>query len=281
MSKLSLSKVWEETKAVIAHDGKLLTSVALALIVLPAAVFTAVFPGGMATATMGAIQTGSLLTLVPVLIVLLVMLTGQLALTRLAIGPSVSVGGAISHAARRLPVFVAFALIVGAAMFLVVLVAAVAVAATAGAGATEAQLAKSPMALALTLFLIASYLFLLTRIIALAASFTSTEPVGPLRIIQRSWALTSGNFWRLLAFLALFLVSTGIALFALGSVSVVAIQLLLGKIESMSASALVLALIEAVASGAVTAVFTVMLARIYVQLAHGGGTQASVPRSGI
>ena len=35
MRRLSISRAWEETKSVIARDGRLLVSVALALVVLP------------------------------------------------------------------------------------------------------------------------------------------------------------------------------------------------------------------------------------------------------
>jgi hypothetical protein len=41
MSKLSLSHAWEETKAILARDGNLLGTVALALVVLPQAVYAA------------------------------------------------------------------------------------------------------------------------------------------------------------------------------------------------------------------------------------------------
>jgi hypothetical protein len=38
MANLSISAAWDETKAILAHDGKLFASVALALIALPALV---------------------------------------------------------------------------------------------------------------------------------------------------------------------------------------------------------------------------------------------------
>jgi hypothetical protein len=49
----------------------------------------------------------------------------------------------------------------------------------------------------------------------------------------------------------------------------------------MSAPALALALIDAFVSAAITTLFAVMLARLYLQLARGSGVQASVPSSGI
>ena len=92
-------------------------------------------------------------------------------------------------------------------------------------------------------------------------------------LIGAVWGVAGGNPMNGI------MIGTGVALFAVTSVVASIAQLLLGKIESMSASALVAALFEAVASGAVTIVFAVMLARIYTQLA-GNIAQASVPSSG-
>ena len=44
MSKLSLSRAWEETMAVLAHEGRLVLPVALALFVLPGLILNASMP---------------------------------------------------------------------------------------------------------------------------------------------------------------------------------------------------------------------------------------------
>jgi hypothetical protein len=92
--------------------------------------------------------------------------------------------------------------------------------------------------------------------------------------------LTSGTFWRLLGFLLLFFIGAIILLMAIQSVVVLVVTVTLGPVDPMSASALVVALAQALANAAISTFFAVMLARIYVQLA-GGGVQASVPSSGI
>src|SRR5947209_20548274 len=107
MRALSISAAWDETKAILARDGRLLASVALALIALPSAISGLVNPSGMADTT-----TPAWVTAIAILAAL-VGLAGQLALIRLALGPSVTVGGAIGHGIRRLPVhFVAVLLLV-------------------------------------------------------------------------------------------------------------------------------------------------------------------------
>jgi hypothetical protein len=279
VAKLSISQAWDESRAVLAHDGKLIATVALALIVLPAAILGAISPGGLGTAIFAIAESNSIGLLALFLLILLVILTGQLAITRLALGPSVSVGGAIANAARHLLSYVLVALIAGAVLFLVLVIAAAIVGATVAPGMTEEEIAGSPAVIIVVLLLLALYFFLLARFVGLAAAITTAEGLGPIATIRRAWSLTSGHSWRLLGFLIVFMIGTGIALFAVTSVVASVAQLLLGKIESMSASALVAALVEALASGAVTIVFAVMLARIYTQLASNS-PQVSVPSSG-
>jgi hypothetical protein len=279
VAKLSISQAWDESRAVLAHDGKLIATVALALIVLPAAILGAISPGGLGTAIFAIAESNSIGLLALFLLILLVILTGQLAITRLALGPSVSVGGAIANAARHLLSYVLVALIAGAVLFLVLVIAAAIVGATVAPGMTEEEIAGSPAVIIVVLLLLALYFFLLARFVGLAAAITTAEGLGPIATIRRAWSLTSGHSWRLLGFLIVFMIGTGIALFAVTSVVASIAQLLLGKIESMSASALVAALVEALASGAVTIVFAVMLARIYTQLASNS-PQVSVPSSG-
>lgn len=281
MRTLSISAAWDETKAILARDGRLFASVALALILLPAAILGVVSPGGLEQVVFVAAESNSLWILLLLILAFLVMLAGQLAVTRLAIGPSESVGGAIAHAVRRLPAYVTVAVIAGAVVFLVLLLFSMVIGVTASPRVSEQELATSPAVVVAVIVLIAVYLFLLTRIIALAAAVASTEALGPIRIIRRSWSLTSGHSWRLFTFLIIYIIGTGIALFAISSAAAVLLQLFVGKIDPFSASALVMALIDGVASSAVTVVLAVMLARIYVQLSGAPVAQPSVPSSGI
>ena len=48
MTKLSISKAWDETRAVLARDGSLLTTIALALFVLPGVISDTVTPAAAA-----------------------------------------------------------------------------------------------------------------------------------------------------------------------------------------------------------------------------------------
>ena len=84
MSKLSLSPAWDETRAILARDGRLFVSVALALFVLPGLILNVTMPETV-SGEMPAV--GPWLAIAGV--ALLVSLVGQLAVIRLAIGPHV------------------------------------------------------------------------------------------------------------------------------------------------------------------------------------------------
>ena len=274
MRRLSISLAWEQTKSCLAADGPLLASVAAALIVLPVAVLNVISPGGI---SLEGSAPPSLLVLPLIIIVLL--LLAQLAIVRLAIGPSVSVGDAIAHGLRRLPVYFAANLLVGVALFVFILLCAT-VLLGAGVPMSGNSVPLSPAVVVVAIVVIAIYCFAWVRFFAMAAPVACAEAAGAIAIIRRSWELTAGHTWRLLGFLLLFLVGASIVILAITSVAGIVAQLLIGPIEPLSGSALLVGLVDGVANGAVIAILTVMLARIYVQLSGRGSIDVSVPSSG-
>lgn len=269
MAVLSISRAWDETKARIAADGRLLAVVAAALFVLPSLVTGVISPE---TSAGGRSVTEGIIILIASLIAVI----GQLAIIRLSIGPAVSVGEAIAHGARRMPIyFVAGVLIllglaVAAIPFVVILVAA-------GVPMEREAIAHSPVAAILSLLYFIVLVFIGIRML-MSSPVASEEPVAPVAIIRRSWALTAGHWWRLFGFLVLFMIGALIAIAAINwAVGFVAITFL-GPIDPMSASALLVAFVDALVNAVVTVFLAVFLARIYVQLA--GGEAASVPSSG-
>ena len=276
MAVLSISRAWEETKARIATDGRLFSVVAAALVVLPALVLGVISPRTPSTEP-------TLLSVCIVLLSSLLALIGQIAIIRLAIRPAVSVGEAIAHGAKRLPVYfvagliVALALVIAAIPFFVALAASGVPIGSGDEAAMREALAQSPLALLFLFLFVALACFVGIRML-MSSPVASEEPAGPIAILKRSWDLTAGHWWRLFGFLILFLIGAGIAMAAIGwAVSLVA-TMLFGPVEPMSVSALIVALVDAIANAVVTVILAVMLARIYVQLA--GGESASVPSSG-
>jgi hypothetical protein len=92
------------------------------------------------------------------------------------------------------------------------------------------------------------------------------EPVGPVAMIKRSWALTAGHFWPLFGAL----IAIGIAyLIAAVAFSVVFGLLLLGTIGSPvtnQTAAFVLELLSALFTSAVAVFLLSFTARVYAQL---------------
>ena len=269
MAKLSISKAWDETTAIVARDGKLITAVALALVVLPQLVVGLVSPPVPGAVT----SFGRVLGLVATLIALL----AQLALVRLAIGPSTSVGEAIAHAGRRYPAAFGAALIVVCALALVVIpVTQILV----SRGMLEMPVQGEPPPQSFVRYALAILLLglLLGAKLMMLMPVASSEKIGPINILKRSWNLTKGHYWPLLGLECLLVVTALIILFAAQTLGGIIAELMGGAIVPFSFSALILALSLALAQAGFMVVVTLMVSRIYLQLS--GKSVASVPSSG-
>jgi hypothetical protein len=121
-----------------------------------------------------------------------------------------------------------------------------------------------PLAVVLTLLLIVFIAFAALRIILVAPIVAVEGERNPVTALRRSWNLTSGNFWRILVFLALvtllFLVAMAVIMILVGIVLALVSE---GELQRVLAS---------VVSSALTAVAVVyllaMLAAIHRQLAE-------------
>ena len=262
MAKLSISRAWEESQQVLAHDGRLLASVALALVAFPTMINTILNPNGLTP------NTPPALTLVTLFISVMI-LAGQLALVRLALGPSITVGGAISHGLKRLPVYALVVLILGIGLFLLLVLAGVALMASGvpiASSGTNVQIPTNFTTIALMIVVLAIFAFFAVRLM-LSLAVASAEPVGPISILRRSWLLTDGHWWPLFGFAITFGLGALLLTMAVGSVAGLVLRLTLGALQPMSLAMLIFALIESLVSASLTLLLSVMLARIYAQLA--------------
>ena len=267
--RLSLSKAWEESRRTFARDGGLVIAVALGLLVLPQIVAGLIAPAETELTVWGRAAA---------LLAGLVGVIGQLAIVRLALGPSTSVGQAIRHGARRSPAVIGafFLLLFGLALLLIPLFAllmAIGVVQVPAAGQ------QPDAAFATVVLLLLIFCIVLAVRFMLAVPVASAETVGPVGIIKRSWRLSSGRFWPLFGLELLLLVA---ALSLLGAAQFVGGSLaqLIGDVRPFSLSALLFAMIMAVAQAAFTVLASVMLARVYTQLAGDGAATRYVPTSG-
>ena len=266
MTKLSISQAWDETRAILARDGKLIAAVALALFVLPGIVLNLAVP----QVPVGQIRQPGAWMLIA-LAVLLITLVGQLAVARLALGPHIAVGEAIAQGTRRLPSYV------GA--FLMWSVPLLAVGSVLYSMSNPQNPNPSvPAALGL-LAVTALGIFVSVRLILLSA-VAAAESGGPIAILQRTWSLTRGNWWRLFAFVVMLLIAALAAIWAVGAVVGVLAKIAFGDLGPLSVGGLIVVIVGQLLSAAISVVLVVMIARLYAQRTGAVAAQASVPSSG-
>jgi hypothetical protein len=268
MPKLSLSQAWTETKAVLARDGRLFASVALALVVLPQTIIGLTAPrSALESSALGGALVG---------IAIVIGFAAQIALNRLAIGPSTTVGAAIGRGFARMPALIGSFAIITVALF-ILLIPVVLVLGAAGVMTEPGTGHEAPPSVLLLVLAVAALSY---AVFQLTVPIAAAEQGGSIHLISRSWRLARHSYGRLLAFVIVVFIGLVIVLVAgqygLGSI----IALTLGPADPLSLSALVVSLVVALIQAGFTVVFAIMLARIYVQLA-GAGPQAGVPRSGI
>lgn len=267
MSKLSLSRAWEETTAVLARDGRLFLAVGLALFVLPGLIVGVVMPQARA----GELPAPGV-WLALALVAIIVWLVGQLAVIWLAIRPQVAVGEAIVHGAKRLVPYVVAVL----AWLIPILVVGSALSAFLKMNASHPPLIAALALIALTIF----GAFLAVRLV-LSSAVASAENLGPIAILRRSWELSRGNWWRLFVFVLLFWIGALCLVWAVGSVAGVLVRMAFADLGPLTVGGLIVGIISQVLSSVLSIVFFVMLARLYVQRTGPDSPQASVPKSGI
>jgi hypothetical protein len=265
-NKLSISKAWDEARAIIARDGSLLMTIALALFVLPGVISETVTPD----APVGEFPPVGYWTVVTV-IALLIALVGQLAVIRLGTGSRATVGEAIGDGARRAPAYLAASLIW---LLPFLLIGAVLL----GLVARDPENPSGPAVIGL-LLLVCVMLYFAIRML-MTSAVASTESANPLAIIRRSWELTRGHWLRLLGFFLVFLLGALFVVVAVGQIVGIIAELALGGTEPMTLGGLLTSLITQIVSAAVSVLLMLMIARIYVQLAGERSVEASVPHSG-
>lgn len=267
--KLSIGKAWEETSAFMGREARLLAPVALATFALPAILAGWAMPGGTAANGAGLLM----------LAVLLAVLVGQMTIVLLVNGWRGSIGEAMSTAIRRLPVLLGALVIVFLPIMLIGGIALGAVLISAGIGDPAAvapdALVRTPGVAWIVLLLVLAAVFLGVRMFQ-ASAVAVSEKLGPIGLIKRSWSLTRGSFWRLLA---LFLLLT-----LIGLVLNLAVTMVIGSMATLTAgeprpfntSALLIALATGLAGSVVSTISAMMVGRVYAQLA---GPAATVPRT--
>ncbi|HMI41801.1 MAG TPA: hypothetical protein VK485_11285 [Sphingomicrobium sp.] len=253
MTKLSIGQAWSETLQVAKREGRLIVPIALAFAVIPATLFALAAP----QVPVGQMPESGPWALIYLLLILTALI-GQMAIIRLAIGPATSVAESIRHSLRRFPSVFGAALIFGLPAAAIIVPAATPI---------LANPTDPPPGPAFAFMVVCIVLLCLWVRLMLVTAAGVAEPIGPIAIIKRSWALTSGNFWRLLATILLFGLVAWVAIKAAEWVSGTALIVALGKPDPWTVSALLIALIAAITQTIASVLFAILLARIYAQRA--------------
>lgn len=277
MASLSITTAWNETTVFVKREAGLLFPLAFMLIALPVAVMEAVVPAADPDQMP---EAGLWLLLIPVVVVATIV--GNIAISYLALRPGVSVGEALARGGRRfLPMFGA-TLIVGLVclfvFFIISIIVAMAVPGVVGAAASAAPGSPpDPALVRATLIMLAIFLpiilFVAVRLLMMMPA-AAAEDIGPLALIRRSWALTSGHFWKLLGFLLMVGILFSVLSYAITTVGGSIAILLGGPLRPGSTSAFLIILLMAAVNTFVAPLMTALVARIYAQLA-GADTQPS------
>ena len=268
MSSLSIGKAWDEAKSALLANRKLIVPVALGLILLPAVVVSMVEP----RVPPGEQPPPGSWMLVALAMVL-VMIVGQLAIVLLVNGWRGSVGEAIGKAGRRTPTFILAALAYLVPVILLFsLLLGLAGVGTSASGQVDWANFNSSGWLVLMLFLLV-LVFVSIRLLPLLPVVVS-EGTGAIASLKRSYALTSGQFWRLFGFVILLMIAFLILALTVGAVFGSLVQLTLGEPEPWSLSLLLIALAGGLVQAGFVMIYAGMVARIYAQLA---APQTGVP----
>jgi len=268
MSSLSIGRAWDEAKAALQANRKLIVPVALGMVLLPAVIVSMAEPQVPAGQ-----QPPPGLWMLVALAMIIVMMIGQIAIVLLVNGWRGSVGEAIKQAAQRVPTLILAALTVSIPVILVFSV----VLAFAATGSLErAQFDWTSISGTGWLLLCLCFLLLLyvaVRLLPLVA-VTACETLGPIGTLKRCFTVTSGHFWRLLGFIVMLMVGFLIVAMVVGVVVGGLVTIALGRPEPWSISLLLIAIAGGLVQAGFVMVYTAMLARIYNQLSAG---QPSVP----
>jgi hypothetical protein len=259
---VSLSKGWDETRAILARDGRLIWPLGLAFLALPGLIVGQFLPAKPDAAVEGQGWVSLLL-----LASLLIGLAGQLAIQWLALTPDERVGDAIRRGLRAMPrVFLTLLLVsLPSALLILPLL-----------GPLTSKGPNAPAAgLAIMVILLVSLLVLVR--LMLSSPVAVAEQPGIVTIIKRSWVLTRGSTLKFYGFILLFLALLAVVSWASMAVLGSLVILAAGQPTPWSTSAILVGLIGQLAQLAVAVPFTIMLARLYAQLARGGGI--SVPHA--
>lgn len=263
VKQVSVEQAFQWAQAIAVREWRLLLPVALAFFCLPGLLIDVFLPNAMqallpAASADPAVQGRATLALLAMFVV---NMAGALAVTAMALVPGISVSEAIGRALRRLPTLIGAVLMVTAVLLAGVLVLALAL----GTAHTEAGAMQA-------------FLLILIFVVggALWVRFSLVTPLlverggGPAAVLQRSWGLTGGAFWRILGALLVYFVGGTVVLVALSSAVGALVALGAQAAGAGSVRLVLVAVLFRALAALVSTGFQLVIAGLYRQLASRG-----------
>jgi hypothetical protein len=277
MAKLSISSAWNETAAFVKQHAGTLFLISFGLLALPGILLQVALPhllGGRLIMTPGVRpDPGQIIQALPWFMLLVIPLAllhlwGTLTLNVLALCRETAAGPAFARAGRRILPVLGAGVIVGIGAVLVML-PFIGIIALIGRSGHLGMLAL--------LVLVAPFLLLAlwSRLIVMNP-VGAAEPLGPIAIIKRSWALTAGHFWKLFGFVLLMIVVYLVLAIVVAGIGGILVMLLMGPPLPGTAASIVMALISGLLQAVCLLYFLVLVARIYAQLSGDESGTAKV-----
>jgi len=271
MARLSMSDLWDETRAYVRREASLLLPVGLATFGLPSLVMGTLVPrptGPSASPADQLVAQGPwAYAMIPVALFILL---GSLTVSAMVLRPGISVGEALRHALRRLfPGVLAILLLSVIGTAIVMLAAAISAAVAAGVGWGTQQASAF-----LVLLLIPMVAWVMIQTSLMWPILAAGQP-SALIAFRQSLRWARRHFMRMLAVTVVFWLAyvaiLGLTQLALGSIVLIGGRLL-GVPEE--AQTLVIAITAGIAA-IVQTIWVVFWARLYARLAADEGSSIS------
>ncbi|WBH17183.1 hypothetical protein [Sphingomonas radiodurans] len=250
---ISIGKVWDRTTEVIAGRFAILAAIALLLLFVPPVVQAAI------DATAGTSPAMKFVSTVVGLFVFAMAILGALALTAVATDPAVDQQAALAIGGARIGPMLGIIIVMGLVFFAAVMPGILLIG-TSGFDVSRAQAGLSQDALNVGRFGLATVYFLVLTVVGLWLAARLVPLMGVvvnerlrLGAIRRSFALSRGSTLKLIGVLILYSIVFLVVLIAAVSIVGLIARLIFGS-DAAGAVAFVVAL----ATAAVTAVFSVL-----------------------
>lgn len=256
MARLSMSDIWDETRAFLAREKALILPLGFATFGLALLLLALAAPAEAAAQAKPGLW---MLWLVPGFLLITI---GYLAVSAIVLTPNISVGESLGVAMKRLPSAISLTFLMVGAMLLLLIISIMlfgVVGAQTGMSLERAAIASVVVAL-VPMFWLSIRLIIVWPLLVV-------HDAGPADAIRRSFALTAGNALPIAGILLLFgmvyLLTTGVAQIAGGSVF-----LLIGRAIGMPHIGHSLAgVLVAGVGGLLATMWTLFLALLYRRLA--------------